>query len=61
MLQTMLFESNRETNISDESPCKTCKDYEACRIPKQVCYRDIVRKYGTKHWDYPDVNCPKSL
>ncbi|ELX66829.1 hypothetical protein HMPREF0662_01896 [Prevotella nigrescens F0103] len=26
-----------------------------------VCYRDIVRKYGTKHWDYPDVNCPKSL
>ena len=46
MLQTMLFDSNRETNISDESPCKTCKDYEACRIPKQVCYRDIVRKYG---------------
>lgn len=32
-----------------------------CRIPKQVCYRDIVRKYGTKHWDYPDVNCPKCL
>lgn len=45
----------------NESPCKTCKDYESCRIPKQVCYRDIVRKYGTKHWDYPDVNCPKSL
>lgn len=40
---------------------RSCKDYEACRIPKQVCYRDIVRKYGTKHWDYPDVNCPKSL
>ena len=47
--------------VVDESPCKTCKDYEACRIPKQVCYRDVVRKYGTKHWDYPDVNCPKSL
>ncbi|MFC2298130.1 MAG: SPASM domain-containing protein, partial [Prevotella nigrescens] len=51
----------KQSNISDESPCKTCKDYESCRIPKQVCYRDIVRKYGTKHWDYPDVNCPKSL
>ena len=50
-----------QSQISDESPCKTCNDFEACRIPKQVCYRDIVRKYGEKHWDYPDVNCPKSL
>lgn len=40
---------------------KTCKDYEICRIPKQVCNRDIVRKYSEKHWDYPDVNCPKCL
>lgn len=51
----------KQSKISDESPCKTCKDYEACRIPKQVCYRDIVRKHVTKHWDYPDVNCPKCL
>ena len=51
----------RQSDISEGSPCRTCKDYEVCRIPKQVCYRDIVRKYGTKHWDYPDVNCPKSL
>lgn len=50
-----------QSQISDESPCKTCKEYETCRIPKQVCYRDIVRKYGIKHWDYPDVNCPKCL
>ena len=51
----------KQSKISDDSPCKTCKDYEACRIPKQVCYRDIVRKHVTKHWDYPDVNCPKCL
>ena len=51
----------KQSKISDESPCKTCKDYEACRIPKQVCYSDIVRKHVTKHWDYPDVNCPKCL
>ena len=51
----------KQSEISDVSPCKTCRDYEACRIPKQVCYRDIVRKYGAKHWDYPDVNCPKCL
>ena len=50
-----------KTIISEKIPCKTCKDYEICRIPKQVCYRDIVRKYGEKHWDYPDVNCPKCL
>lgn len=51
----------KQSDISEKSPCKTCKDYEICRIPKQVCYRDIVRKYGEKHWDYPDVNCPKCL
>ncbi len=51
----------KQSKISDESPCKTCKDYETYRIPKQVCYRDIVRKHVTKHWDYPDVNCPKYL
>ncbi len=22
---------------------------------------DRERKYPTKHWDYPDVNCPKFL
>jgi radical SAM domain protein len=57
-MKVVLFLSHM---VVDESPCKTCKDYESCRIPKQVCYRDIVRKYGTKHWDYPDVNCPKPL
>lgn len=51
----------KQSDISEKSPCKTCKDYEICRIPKQVCYRDIVRKYGEKYWDYPDVNCPKCL
>jgi radical SAM protein with 4Fe4S-binding SPASM domain len=51
----------KQSAISEESPCRTCKDYEACRIPKQVCYRDIMRKYGVKHWDYPDLNCPKCL
>ena len=24
----------------------------------EVCYREIVRKYGTDKWYYPDVNCP---
>ena len=51
----------KQSEISNGSPCKTCKDYEACRIPKQVCYRDIVRKYGAEKWDYPDVKCPRCL
>lgn len=31
----------KQSKISDESPCKICKDYEACRIPKLMSYFQV--------------------
>ena len=47
-----------QDDISNESACKTCKLFSKCRSLKQVCYRDVIRKYGYTHWDYPDAKCP---
>lgn len=33
-----------------ESSCNSCMIYNKCRIPKQICYRDIIRKYGEEKW-----------
>lgn len=50
----------KQDDFSDSSACKTCNLFERCRGLKQVCYRDIVRRYGVEHWDYPDEKCPKA-
>lgn len=47
-----------QDDISNDSACKTCKLFTKCRSLKQVCYRDVIRKYGYNHWDYPDAKCP---
>ncbi len=48
----------KQEDIPSDSLCHSCKQFEACRSIRQVCYREIVRKYGTDKWYYPDVNCP---
>lgn len=45
-------------DIPEDSLCHTCDKFEICRTTRQVCYRDIIRKYGTDKWYYPDVKCP---
>lgn len=50
----------KQRDIPRDSLCSTCQDYNRCRSLKQVCYRDVVRKYGSDKWYYPDVNCPYS-
>lgn len=47
-----------QCDIPSDSKCSTCKEFVQCRSLKQVCYRDIIRKYGADKWYYPDVNCP---
>lgn len=54
-----LFNIKKE-RFSEESHCRNCEEFDFCRSVKQVCYRDIIRKYGMEHWDYPDVKCPYS-
>lgn len=48
----------KQEDIPSDSLCHSCKQFEACRSVRQVCYREIIRKYGTDKWYYPDVNCP---
>lgn len=47
-----------QDDIPEDSLCHTCDKFEICRTARQVCYRDIIRKYGTSKWYYPDVKCP---
>ena len=44
--------------ISEGSPCKTCGSFTACRRPRGVCWKMILKGYGMEHWDYPDPRCP---
>lgn len=47
-----------QEDIPEDSLCHTCDKFEICRSVRQVCYRDIIQKYGTDKWYYPDANCP---
>lgn len=48
----------RQESIPKDSICSTCQYFEACRSIRQVCYREIIHKFGKEKWYYPDVNCP---
>lgn len=48
----------KQEDIPNDSLCHSCDKFEACRSVRQVCYREIIKKYGPEKWYYPDVNCP---
>lgn len=48
----------RQEDIPSDSLCSTCGHFKVCRETRQVCYREIIKKYGRDKWYYPDVNCP---
>lgn len=47
--------------IPEDSLCHSCEKFSVCREIRQVCYREIIRKYGAEKWYYPDVNCPYAI
>lgn len=47
--------------VRDESPCKTCDEFEKCRRGLGNCWRLAVDAYGDENYDYPAPNCPKAL
>lgn len=49
-----------QNEIPEDSMCRRCKKFYKCRKDRQVCYREIIKKYGKDKWYYPDVNCPYS-
>ena len=48
----------KQDEFPADSICRTCADFHKCRDNRQVCYREIIKKYGKEKWYYPDVNCP---
>ncbi|MGM9804449.1 MAG: radical SAM protein [Muribaculaceae bacterium] len=48
----------QQDQIPADSLCHSCARFDNCRNLRQVCYREIVKKYGNSRWYYPDVNCP---
>lgn len=48
----------KQSDIPEDSLCHTCSAFGECRSLRQVCYREIIKKYGKSHWYYPDVKCP---
>lgn len=48
----------KQSEIPADSRCHQCKVFDNCRSFKQVCYKQIVKKYGSDKWYYPDPDCP---
>lgn len=48
----------KQEDIPSDSLCHSCKRFEECRKDRQVCYREIIRKFGNDKWYYPDPSCP---
>ena len=48
----------KQEDIPSDSKCSVCPDFKSCRDVRQVCYREIIKKYGAEKWYYPDVKCP---
>ena len=48
----------KQKDIPSDSRCSRCSDFRRCRELRQVCYREIIKKYGSAKWYYPDVKCP---
>lgn len=50
----------KQSEISDDSPCRECTDFNKCRSYKHVCWRDVILAYGKNKWYYPDPFCPRA-
>lgn len=48
----------KQDDIPEDSACHSCEFFKSCREGRQVCYREVIRKFGKKKWYYPDPTCP---
>ena len=49
-----------QNNFSSDTVCKSCNNFEICRMGAGVCYSDIISLYGEDKWDFPSPECPKA-
>lgn len=54
------FNSLTRDSFSNDSICKTCINFEKCRMGAGICYSDVISAYGYDKWDYPSPECPKA-
>jgi len=49
-----------KVEMRGESVCMNCpdSDFTSCHEVKGVCWKDILRAYGSDNWDFPDPKCP---
>ncbi|MFD0835223.1 radical SAM protein [Mariniflexile aquimaris] len=50
----------KRIDFSNQSPCKTCSEFEKCRNGLGVCYSEVLQAYGENNWDFPDPACPNA-
>lgn len=48
----------KQTDIPNNSPCRSCIGFIKCRHKQGVCWKDVIAVYGTENWLYPDPSCP---
>ncbi len=45
-------------DFSNNSICKSCNEFEDCRLGKGVCWSNVIMAYGEENWDFPSPECP---
>lgn len=49
-----------QKKVRDESPCKSCDEFDKCRRGLGNCWRMAISAYGPENYDFPAPNCPKA-
>ncbi len=56
-----LYLANRKReDYSKQSACRECKIFEICKKEMNECFPNIMKVYGSDHWDFPDPRCDKA-
>ncbi len=48
----------KRNDFRDDSICKTCRNFDTCRLEKGVCWSNVASAYGEENWDFPAPECP---
>jgi radical SAM additional 4Fe4S-binding domain len=56
-VESLYFSNISRQDLSDDSVCKKCSDFESCFKNMNRCWSEIIKAYGENNWDYPDPRC----
>ncbi len=58
--KALRLENISRNDFSDLSNCKTCREFDNCRLQIGVCWSNVASAYGNENWDFPSPSCPYS-